>query len=175
MNRSATGTYHTTATAGEQVRAFVPLPLPPVPPLEIAGARQRLLERATLAVGRLDSVSTLLPDPQLFLYAYAMPFYAENRLDSCSKIEFFGRLANAANRCITQGHTNNAANLCRAVLHEAFAIYEEMESATFGSLAVAVGSDILDDFAAGSERTGYVSIENTLQFFKEQGFDCRDD
>ncbi|HEY5778602.1 MAG TPA: Fic family protein [Terrimicrobiaceae bacterium] len=70
MNRDATGTYHTTATAGEQVRAFVPLPLPPVPPLEITGARQLLLERATLAVGRLDSISTLLPDPHLFLYSY---------------------------------------------------------------------------------------------------------
>jgi Fic family protein len=36
----------------------------------IDGARQRLLERATLAVGRLDSISTLLPDPHLFLYSY---------------------------------------------------------------------------------------------------------
>lgn len=52
------------------VNAFVPNPLPPAPPLEINEARQRLLERATLALGRLDSVSTLLPDPQLFLYAY---------------------------------------------------------------------------------------------------------
>jgi Fic family protein len=41
-----------------------------VPALDLLGPRQRLLERATLAVGRLDSVSTLLPDPQLFLYAY---------------------------------------------------------------------------------------------------------
>ncbi|MBU6301995.1 MAG: Fic family protein [Verrucomicrobia bacterium] len=70
MIRDATGTYHSTATAGETVRAFVPSPLPPVPSLEIGGARQMLLERATLAVGRLDSISTLLPDPHLFLYSY---------------------------------------------------------------------------------------------------------
>jgi len=70
MNRNATGTYRVTATAGEQVRAFVPLPLPPTPSLEITGPRQLLLEKATLAVGRLDSISTLLPDPHLFLYSY---------------------------------------------------------------------------------------------------------
>lgn len=70
MNRSNTGTYHRNAAGGETVRAFVPSPLPPVPPVDLSGPRQRLLERATLAIGRLDSVSTLLPDPQLFLYAY---------------------------------------------------------------------------------------------------------
>ena len=32
--------------------------------------RQKLLERALLACGRLDGVSVLLPDPDLFLYAY---------------------------------------------------------------------------------------------------------
>lgn len=69
MNRDTTGTYVTTATVGEQVRAFVPFPLPPKPPLEIAGRRHELLEKATLAVGRLDSISTLL-DPHLFLYSY---------------------------------------------------------------------------------------------------------
>ncbi len=52
------------------MRAFVPSPLPPSPSLEIGGPRQLLLERATLAVGRLDSISTLLPDPHLFLYSY---------------------------------------------------------------------------------------------------------
>lgn len=70
MNRNATGTYRVTSTGGEKVRAFIPFPLPPTPPLEMAGARQSLLEQATLAVGRLDSVSSLLPDPQLFLYSY---------------------------------------------------------------------------------------------------------
>lgn len=70
MQRDITGTYAASVTGGETVQAFVPNPLPPAPPLEINEARQRLLERATLALGRLDSVSTLLPDPQLFLYAY---------------------------------------------------------------------------------------------------------
>lgn len=32
--------------------------------------RQKLLERATLALGRLDSITVLLPDPDIFLYAY---------------------------------------------------------------------------------------------------------
>ena len=70
MIRNATGHYFTTTTAGESVRAFVPSALPPNPPLEITGQRQLLLERATLAVGRLDSISTLLPNPHLFIYSY---------------------------------------------------------------------------------------------------------
>lgn len=70
MQRNTTGRYVTSPAGGETVRAFVPEPLPPRPALDLSGARQRLLERATLAVGRLDSVSALLPDPHLFLYAY---------------------------------------------------------------------------------------------------------
>ncbi|MBL7989742.1 MAG: Fic family protein [Chlorobi bacterium] len=70
MNRDATGSYSVTAVAGEQVRVFVPFPLPPDPPLQLTGARQLLLEKATIAIGRLDSISTLLPDPHLFLYSY---------------------------------------------------------------------------------------------------------
>lgn len=70
MNRGATGRHEVTKTAGEVVRAFVPSPLPPLPPLDLSGSRQRLLERALLACGRLDGVSALLPDPDLFLYGY---------------------------------------------------------------------------------------------------------
>lgn len=70
MNRGWTGRHEVTTTAGERVAAFVPLPLPPVPAVDLSGARQLLLERALLACGRLDGVSALLPDPELFLYAY---------------------------------------------------------------------------------------------------------
>jgi Fic family protein len=70
MRRGATGRYEVTSTAGEQIRAFVPNPLPPQPALDLGGERQLLLERALLACGRLDGVSALLPDPDLFLYAY---------------------------------------------------------------------------------------------------------
>lgn len=70
MNRGPSGRYEVTSTAGEAVRAFVPDPLPPHPPLDLSGPRQRLLEQALLACGRLDGISALLPDPDLFLYAY---------------------------------------------------------------------------------------------------------
>ena len=70
MLRDATGRYVASLAGGETVRAFVPDTLPPVPPLDLDGARQAALEQATLALGRLDSITLLLPDPQLFLYAY---------------------------------------------------------------------------------------------------------
>lgn len=70
MHRDAVGTYISSVAGGETVHAFVPAPLPPNPPLDLGGTHQTLLERATLALGRLDSISLLLPDPRLFLYAY---------------------------------------------------------------------------------------------------------
>lgn len=44
--------------------------MPPNPAIDLSVARQRLLERSTLALGRLDSITLLLPEPGLFLYAY---------------------------------------------------------------------------------------------------------
>jgi Fic family protein len=70
MQRGLARRYEITTVAGETIRAFIPLSLSPDPPLEFTATRQRLLERATMALGRLDSVSLLLPDPDIFLYAY---------------------------------------------------------------------------------------------------------
>lgn len=70
MIRGLAGRYEVTTTTGEPVRAFVPSPLPPQPPLDLSGPRQQQLEQALLACGRLDGVSAQLPDPDLFLYAY---------------------------------------------------------------------------------------------------------
>jgi len=70
MKRGLTGHYEVTKPGGETVRAFIPASLPPSPPLALDGPLQKRLERAQLALGRLDSVTLLLPDPGLFLYAY---------------------------------------------------------------------------------------------------------
>jgi Fic family protein len=70
MERGESGRYELITAGGEQVRAFVPSPLPPEPPVVLDARLQRALEGATLAVGRLDGVSALLPDTGLFLYAY---------------------------------------------------------------------------------------------------------
>ena len=70
MKRGLTGRYEVVTVGGETLRPFVPNPLPPEPPLEMSPARRKLLEEATLAVGRLDSISLLLPDPGIFLYSY---------------------------------------------------------------------------------------------------------
>lgn len=70
MRRGETGRSEETAVGGERVRAFVPAPLPPEPPVVFQGDLQRTLESAVLSLGRLDGVSSLLPDKALFLYTY---------------------------------------------------------------------------------------------------------
>jgi len=70
MHRGLTGHYVPISMVGEPCRAFVPAPLPPHPPLEMGDALHDLAHRAVLAVGRLDGIITVLPDPHLFLYAY---------------------------------------------------------------------------------------------------------
>jgi Fic family protein len=71
MKRGLTGHYAPLpSAAGENARAFVPHPLPPVPALELDAEIQELVAKAMLAVGRLDGLTTVLPDPAIFLYSY---------------------------------------------------------------------------------------------------------
>jgi len=70
MNRGLTGEYVVQKTGDEEVRSFVPFPLPPRPPLSISPALREELDQALISLGRLDSVATLLPDIDLFLYMY---------------------------------------------------------------------------------------------------------
>ena len=71
MRRGPTGQLVAlSAVGGEVVRAFVPAPLPPRPPLAPGPSLREALDAALVALGRLDSVAALLPDTQLFLYSY---------------------------------------------------------------------------------------------------------
>ena len=63
------GRFIETPVAGEVVRAFVPSPLPPVPPIDVLALLDRL-SLAERALGRLDGITTLLPRQELFLYMY---------------------------------------------------------------------------------------------------------
>ncbi|MGD9126966.1 MAG: Fic/DOC family N-terminal domain-containing protein, partial [Planctomycetia bacterium] len=70
MRRTQQGFHRETSTKGEKVRAFVPLALPPRPPIDWGGGLREKFDEALVALGRLDSVSVLLPDTSLFLYMY---------------------------------------------------------------------------------------------------------
>ena len=63
------GRFVETPVAGETVRAFVPPPLPPTPPVDVLGLLERL-SLAERALGRLDGITMLLPRQELFLYMY---------------------------------------------------------------------------------------------------------
>lgn len=70
MKRKLQGHYVTVSTVGERVQAFIPSPLPPDPPIAWFPELRDKFDQALLALGRLDSVSTLLPETSLFLYMY---------------------------------------------------------------------------------------------------------
>lgn len=70
MKREMTGTYVNSSVGGESFKAFVPKPLPPVPPLEIGKELNDKLGQALLLLGRLDGMADFLPDPLLFISMY---------------------------------------------------------------------------------------------------------
>ena len=54
----------------EGYRAFIPAPLPPQPPIVMDAELTRLLSEADHALGRLDGVTSILPNPDLFVSMY---------------------------------------------------------------------------------------------------------
>jgi Fic family protein len=66
---SRLGRYIVKTYGEESVRAFVPPPLPPSPPVRLESV-QRLLEQANQSLGRLDGLASVLPNLPLFIYAY---------------------------------------------------------------------------------------------------------
>jgi Fic family protein len=62
--------YVTSTLSGERVRAFVPPPLPPSSKALDVASLQAILAEANQAVGRLDGMTSALPDLKLFLYSY---------------------------------------------------------------------------------------------------------
>lgn len=66
-----TGTYRTSTTHGEAVKAFVPHPLPPADPaLVIDGDLAERHAAAAAAIGRLRVAGAMVPDPGWFLYGF---------------------------------------------------------------------------------------------------------
>ncbi|MFO0686925.1 MAG: Fic family protein [Sandaracinus sp.] len=51
-------------------RAFVPAQLPPNPPIVFDGTLSTLLSKADVELGRLDGVTSILPNPDLFVAMY---------------------------------------------------------------------------------------------------------
>ena len=51
-------------------KAFIPAPLPPDPPIAWDDELQNILSKADMALGRLDGIATILPNPDLFVAMY---------------------------------------------------------------------------------------------------------
>jgi Fic family protein len=65
-----TGEYRLADSGPDGYWAFHPNPLPPKPAVRIDATMQSLLDRTNQALGRLDGITLLLPDPDQFIYTF---------------------------------------------------------------------------------------------------------
>ena len=56
MNRDLQGQYINLSTVGEEAQAFVPDPLPPVPPIELSSELREKFDQALLAHEKLEAL-----------------------------------------------------------------------------------------------------------------------
>ena len=85
------------------------------------------------------------------------------------KEEFFGRLGNMANRVIGNDKKINVTDVQLAILHESYAVYEEIRSDTHNYLLVTSGNTIYDDLIPRAVNSGFVSLQEAENFFKSKG------
>ena len=79
-------------------------------------------------------------------------FCEEASMDHCSKIEFFGRLAAAADACLVEQADATAHLVCAAILREAYAVAKHMDER----------DQIADNLTFLGQRTGFSSIKETI-------------
>ena len=88
-----------------------------------------------------------------------------------TKIEFFGRLGNAAHRYQQRaGDGENARDLLGAVVHEAYEILSDIENDRFYALSVAPPGVVHDDLLPDSEHDDALSDAEIEQWFTDRGF-----
>lgn len=87
------------------------------------------------------------------------------------KEEFFGRLGNMANRAKERITPLSCQALLLAVLHESFAVAEEIEDGEFKHLPITAGNTIYDDLIEEVEREGYLGVEATRAYFSNLGIE----
>jgi hypothetical protein len=96
-------------------------------------------------------------------------FFQEALTAHCYEIEFFGRLASAADACLLEQPDATAHLVCAAVLREAYAMAKHIDKGEFDFLIAAEGNQIGDDLTLAGRRTGYSSIKETIEFFRGRG------
>jgi hypothetical protein len=94
-------------------------------------------------------------------------------IDGANKSEFYGRLANMANRFTTRnGDQENSMPLLLAVMHQAFSIAEEIDECGYlDYLPIAPGNLIKDDLINEFEQEEVLTAEETRKALREFGIE----
>lgn len=119
LSPARAGTFVPQADGPGGYSAFVPSRLPPDPPLVIDPLLQDLLDQANQALGRLDGVTLLLPDPDHFLYAYirkeaVLSSQIEGTQSSLSDLLLF---EHSATRAVASEDVQETSNYLLAMNH----------------------------------------------------------
>lgn len=86
------------------------------------------------------------------------------------KEEFFGRLGNVAVKYQAAAKGLTCSNLLLAVIHEAYAMAEEIaDTGGIATMMLTWDNRILDDFTEISDLSAYLTTEETTEFLKGLG------